>query len=160
MLLFLLFLGVPALELFLLIRIGQEAGTLTALGLIVFTAIAGAHLARQQGLAVLGRLRAQVARGELPTDALLDGALVVAAGALLLTPGVITDFVGLLCLFPPTRALIKPLVLRKLREGVARGTVRVHMDVNIDTPPGRGAGPAHAEEDIIDVEPVREERLP
>ena len=104
---YLLFIIIPAVELVLLIEVGKLIGTLPTIGLIVATGFIGATLARHQGLTVLSRLRSEVGAGHLPGDALLDGALILVAGALLVTPSVLTDAVGCLLLIPPTRAGLK-----------------------------------------------------
>ena len=112
--LLLLFILLPAAELALLIEIGRRIGTLPTLGLIVVTGTAGATLARHQGLAVLRRIREQMGLGQLPGDALLDGVILLVAGALLITPGILTDTAGFLCLIPAFRALIKRGLKRRM----------------------------------------------
>lgn len=119
--LFLLFTLVPALELFLLLQIGAWLGPLPAFGLVLGTGIAGAWLARRQGVAVLLRLVRDAQQGVPPAEALAEGALVVVGGLLLVTPGVITDVVGLVLLVPAVRRWLAPRVLRRL---VASG--RIH----------------------------------
>ena len=91
--LLLLFIVVPAVELALLIEIGQRVGTLATLALIVASGVLGAALARTQGLQVLANVRTRINAGELPADSLLDGLLILIASALLVTPGVLTDAV-------------------------------------------------------------------
>lgn len=113
--LFLLFIGVPAVELLLLIQVGQRMGVLPTLGLIVLTGLAGVTLARAEGLAVLQRIRVAMQEGRMPTDELVDGALILVAAGLLLTPGFLTDVVGILVLFPLTRPVFRRLALRWVR---------------------------------------------
>ncbi len=125
----LLFVLVPAVEIYILIKIGSIFGALPTLGLIVLTGMVGANLAQRQGLSVLERFRAETQAGRLPGDALFDGAIILVSGALLLTPGVLTDVVGFLGLLPPTRAAIKALIRRSLAKAVSRGQVRVHTYV-------------------------------
>lgn len=105
--LFLLFAIVPFIELYVLIQVGNELGLFTTLGLVILTAITGAWLARSQGVEVLARIQEEMAQGQAPTNSLLDGACILFAGMLLLTPGFVTDGVGLLLLFPPTRMTIR-----------------------------------------------------
>ncbi len=105
--LFLLFAIVPFMELYVLIQVGSELGLFTTIGLVMLTAGIGAWLARSQGLEVLARIQAETAAGHTPTDSLLDGACILLAGILLLTPGFITDCLGLCLLFPPTRMAIR-----------------------------------------------------
>ncbi len=119
--LLLLFVSVPVIELVLLIEIGQRVGTLATIGLIIGTGVVGASLARHQGLATLGRVRADLDKGRLPTESLVDGVLILVAAAVLLTPGVLTDVFGLLCLIPAWRRLLK----RRFERAVRAGSVNV-----------------------------------
>ncbi|GAB4354111.1 MAG: membrane protein FxsA [Gammaproteobacteria bacterium] len=102
-LLFILFLVVPIAEIYLLIQVGQRIGALPTVGLVVATAVLGAALLRQQGLSTLMQARRMMDRGELPAIPLLEGLFLVFGGALLLTPGFVTDGVGFLCLVPAVR---------------------------------------------------------
>lgn len=136
-LLFLLFTALPFVELWLLLQIGQELGAPATLGLIVATGLLGTALARWQGTAALARLRADLAQGHAPTGALLDGALVLVGSVLLITPGVITDVVGLLLLVPPVRALVARGVAR-WAQGRVKTVVRMHAPPGFD-PRGFGA---------------------
>ena len=92
--LFLLFALVPIVELVLLIELGSHIGSLTTVALVVTTGAAGAALARSQGLLVFQRLRSSIGQGQSPGDALIDGALILGGGLLLLTPGILTDGLG------------------------------------------------------------------
>ena len=123
--LLLLFIIVPAIELLLLIQMGQWLGTLPTVGLIVITGIVGAYLARQQGLQVLTRVQQEAQSGQMPAEALLDGAMILVAGAVLMTPGVLTDALGFLLLLPPSRKLLRQLAWRQIQQMVARGQIRV-----------------------------------
>lgn len=125
--LLLLFIALPALELVLLIEIGRRIGTLETLAVIVVTGIVGAAMARSQGLRVLSRVREQLAAGEMPADSLLDGLLILIASALLVTPGVLTDAFGFLCLAPGFRSLLKREVVRRFERAVAHGRVEVNV---------------------------------
>ncbi len=125
--LLLLFIALPALELALLIEIGRRIGTLETLAVIVVTGIVGAAMARSQGLRVLSRVREQLAAGEMPADSLLDGLLILIASALLVTPGVLTDAFGFLCLAPGFRSLLKREVVRRFERAVAHGRVEVNV---------------------------------
>ena len=108
--LLLLFTIVPLVELFLLVKLGTVVGVGPTVALVIFTGILGAWLARQQGLGVLRRLSEDLAKGRLPAEALIDGLLIVVAGAVLLTPGLLTDALGFLLLVPRTRAAVRRLV--------------------------------------------------
>lgn len=105
--LFALFVGVPLLEIAVFVAVGGEIGLWPTLGAVVATALAGSVLLRVQGLSTLYRAREHLERGELPVKELFDGVCLVFAGALLLTPGFVTDGVGLLLFLPPFRAAIR-----------------------------------------------------
>lgn len=102
-LLLILFLAVPLAEVYVLIEVGSQVGAVAAIGLVVLTAAVGAALMRAQGLATLLRARAAMARGEAPALEMLEGAVILVAGALLLTPGFLTDAAGFACLVPSLR---------------------------------------------------------
>ncbi len=120
--LLLLFIAVPVVELVLLIEIGQRVGTLATIGLIMGTGIVGASLARQQGISTLARLRKDLDDGRLPAEPLVDGVLILVAAALLVTPGVLTDLIGFLCLVPACRRLLKRSLKRRFERAVREGT--------------------------------------
>ncbi|MCP4445442.1 MAG: FxsA family protein [Myxococcales bacterium] len=105
-LLALLFLIVPALEIYVIIEVGGRLGTLATLVVIAVTAVVGAALAKSQGLAVLTRLQNSTASGEGAGTAIVEGVLVLVAGVTLLAPGFVTDAVGLALLIPPIRSAI------------------------------------------------------
>ncbi len=105
-LLVVLFITVPILEMYLLIKIGGVIGALPTIGLVVVTAMVGVALLRQQGLATLNRVQTALDRGELPATEMLEGIALLLGGALLLTPGFVTDGLGLFCLIPSTRQLL------------------------------------------------------
>jgi len=121
----LLFVVVPILELMLLIEMGQWVGIMPTLALVVATGIGGAALARAEGLRVVFQFQKELAQGKLPGQAMLDGASVLIGGAFLLTPGVLTDFVGFALLFPLTRRWIQRRVKARLEGQIKDGTVRV-----------------------------------
>lgn len=101
------------LEIYLLIKVGGIIGAAPTVFLVVFTAVLGAFLLRQQGLYTLNKVQLALARGELPTLAMLEGVVLILSGALLLTPGFFTDALGFLGLVPPLRqALIRALLTR------------------------------------------------
>jgi len=121
--LLLLFILVPALDLILLIEIGQLVGTLPTIGLIIFTGVLGAFLVRRQGLKVLARMTDEFRAGQLPTDAIFDGAIILIAGALLMTPGILTDTLGFLCLIPATRRMIKRVIWSRIERAIRSGQI-------------------------------------
>ncbi len=117
--LFLLFLLVPAAEIWLLIEIGGHIGIGWTLVTIIATALAGAVLVRSQGLAVLGRIQQEMAVGHVPTGDMLEGLMLLLAGAVLVTPGFFTDAAGFALLIPPVRRLLSRWVM-------TRAAIRVH----------------------------------
>lgn len=127
--LLLLFILVPLAELFLLIEIGKLIGTLATLTIIVCTGILGAFLARRQGIGVLQQIRIEIANGRLPAAQLADGVIILLAGAVLITPGVLTDVLGFLCLIPATRKIIKNMLWRRL-ERFVHGS-RIHFSAHL-----------------------------
>ena len=118
-LLALVFIVVPMVEIAVLIQVGSALGFWNTIALLLLVSLVGAWLTRHEGFYVLRRIREQLERGRIPGDELVDGGLVLAAGLLLLTPGFVTDGVGLLLLFPPTRAPVRALVRRRLGLRVA-----------------------------------------
>ena len=100
---FLLFLAIPLVEIWLLIKVGGVIGAFPTVALVVLTAVIGAALVRHQGLATLRRLQDAMARGEAPAIEMLEGVLLLASALLLLTPGFFTDALGFACLIPPVR---------------------------------------------------------
>ena len=123
--LLLLFIAVPVVELVLLIEIGQRVGTIATIGLIVGTGIVGASLARQQGTSTLARLRKDLNDGRLPAEPIVDGVLILVAAAVLITPGVLTDLVGFLCLIPACRRLLKRYLKRRFERAVRESAVGI-----------------------------------
>ncbi len=116
LLLVLLFIVVPLVELYVIIQIGQAIGVVPTLFLLLADAVLGAWLLRSQGRAAWVRFNRALAEGRAPAKEVLDGVLVIFGGALLLTPGFLTDIVGLILLIPPTRAAVRG-VLRRLAVG-------------------------------------------
>ena len=116
----------PALELALLIKVGSHIGALNTILIVILTGVVGAALARNEGFRVLMKIQDSLQRGVMPSAELLDGMMILAGGVALLTPGFITDVLGLLLLFPVSRAGIKWLLRRQFRSMIARGQV-VHF---------------------------------
>lgn len=110
--LLLLFLGLPLLELAVLIKVGTEIGVLWTIGLLIAVSVIGAALAKREGLAAWRRFQQSLARGETPTSEIADGFLILLGAALLLTPGFITDAFGLVLLLPPSRMVVKKSMRR------------------------------------------------
>jgi len=140
----LLFIVVPLVELALLIKLGEAVGFWPAFALVVATGVTGGVLARREGVSILGRLQRKLAAGQLPGRELVDGAIVLASGALLITPGVLTDLLGLAGLFPFSRAWMRARLVDRFRHGLERGTVRVNV---------RGGGSARRDDgDWVDID--------
>ena len=123
----LLFVVVPLLELALLIQMGRIVGFWPTIAVVVFTGLTGAWLARTEGLRTMGRLRDDVANGRVPGQAIMDGMAVLAGGALLLTPGIITDVLGFGLLFPATRYAMQKRIMARLERSIQEGAVQVRM---------------------------------
>ena len=123
--LFLVFIVVPVMELFLLIQVGQLIGTWETVTLVLLTGVVGAYTAKSQGQSLLRRFQQQLQRGELPTESLSHGLLILIGGILLITPGLITDAVGLTMIFPVTRVFFLKILLRFLQRGLRLGQIHV-----------------------------------
>ena len=119
--LLLLFTAIPLVELALLVEIGRLVGLATTVGMVLVTGVLGAWLARGQGVRVLARLQADLQSGRVPTDALLEGLMILIAGAVLLTPGLLTDLLGFALLSPVCRRLVQRTVTRYLKRRFASG---------------------------------------
>jgi len=129
--LILLFIGVPIIELAILIKIGQLLGLGYTLGLVILTGILGAYLTRWQGFITLRKIQEDVNNGRMPADRLLDGVLILCSGILLLTPGLITDLIGFIGLIPFSRNLVKHWLKRKIKDMLSQGRViTIHRTFN------------------------------
>ena len=112
--LFLAFTIIPVSEIYILIAIGGQIGILPSIALVILTGIVGASLARSQGLKTLGRIRDSFQQGVVPGEELLNALLIAIAGIVLLTPGFLTDAVGLFLLIPTTQALCREWLKRRM----------------------------------------------
>lgn len=130
-----LFIGIPLGEFRLLWWIGHEIGFAPTVLLVIATGVAGSFLARMQGYAVLAAVQRDLREGRMPTDTLLSGVLVLVGAVLLLTPGVMTDAVGLLLMVPGNRRL----AIRVLK-WYFRGRVQIHPFAQQGFEPGEGRG--------------------
>jgi UPF0716 protein FxsA len=119
--LILIFIIVPLMEILLLIEIGSRIGTLNTISIIIVTGILGGYMMRHQGFAILTNIRMDLSQGRMPTGELINGALVLVGGILLLTPGFFTDAVGFVLLIPTTRGFVRKkiqlLIQRKIESG-------------------------------------------
>ena len=123
------FILVPLAELAVLIAVGDWIGLVPTLILLLAVSVVGAWLAKREGLAAWRRFQLALAEGRMPTVEVADGAMIMLAGALLLTPGFLSDVVGVLLLLPPTRALARRLAPRLAERRLRRrGGRRVVVD--------------------------------
>ncbi len=122
--LFILFVGVPILEIAAFIKIGEAIGVLPTLLGCVVTAIIGAALVRHQGFGVIAKAQGSIARGEMPVDQLGDGVFILIAGILLMTPGYVTDAMGFLLLIPPLRRRIARAAIKAMMKNANIQVVR------------------------------------
>jgi UPF0716 protein FxsA len=157
----LLFVGVPLLELFILIQVGQWVGLWPTIGLVVMTGFAGAALARLEGLRTVWSIRGELAKGRLPGNALFDGLAILVGGALLLTPGILTDILGFSFLLPPSRRFFLKKIRKNLEERLKSGAIQVTQISHFPGAGGAGWGfqqwtkgepPARSGEIVIDPE--------
>jgi UPF0716 protein FxsA len=115
------FIVLPIAELYLIYKVGDSIGILPTLALLALDSIIGSVLLRTQGRAVWRRFQATMQAGRMPHREVQDGVLVIFGGALLITPGFLTDILGLLLLIPPTRAVVRRFVMKALtRRAVSR----------------------------------------
>jgi UPF0716 protein FxsA len=125
-LLFLLILAVPFVELYVIVQVWQAVGGVETLALLVVVSVVGAWLVKREGVSVWRRLNAQLAAGNVPANEAIDGAFILFAGALLLTPGFVTDLVAILLLLPPIRAGLRAGVRRLVRNRIVEsGPIRI-----------------------------------
>jgi UPF0716 protein FxsA len=164
-LLAILFLVVPIAELAVILLIGQQIGVWWTIALLIADSIFGSWLARREGMGAWRRFRRALDSGRMPTTEIADGALILLAAALMLTPGFISDLVGILLLLPPTRAIAR----RVLLDFVARRAARRAADRfrAASSWPGLGrAGRAgrvvdgHADEVDAEVDPQADVPMP
>jgi len=123
----LLFIAVPLIEIAVIIQVGSWIGVVETIVLLVSVSIFGAWLVKRQGIGVLRRIMSERDEGKVPGAALFDAALILVAGVLLLTPGFVTDVVGLLLLVPPVRAGIRAFLRRRWTKRVDQG--RKYLDL-------------------------------
>ena len=167
--LLLLLLCVPLLELYVIIQVAGGMGTGQTILLLILVSVLGAWMVRRSGLGVLNQIRDRLSLGQLPAAELVDGLLILLAGALMLTPGFITDAVGLLLLFLPTRVLVRSLLMRHFSKKVTVGLWPAapggrggsgfgYGSGGVWGSPGASGGPGAGGGDVRDVDEVREIR--
>lgn len=123
--LFLVFIIVPVVEIYVLLSVGTLIGLWPTIGLILATGIAGAQLARVQGISVLFSIQQELAEGRMPTSELIDAAMILAGGLLLLTPGFCTDLIGFLLLAPFSRQPLKHYLAKIFAHAIKNGQIQV-----------------------------------
>lgn len=119
--LFLIFLIVPVVEIYLLIKVGSVIGGLATVAVLLLMSLVGAFLMKSQGGRIITEIRDELSRGRLPAAQMLDGALIFIGGVLLTTPGFFTDFLGIFFLIPATRRVIKMWLGIWLQNRISRG---------------------------------------
>ncbi|MBK1696876.1 FxsA family protein [Rhodovibrio salinarum] len=150
LLLLILFIAVPIIEIAVLIQVGGVIGLWPTLGLVILTAIVGSMELRAQGLATVNKLRQQLDQGQIPTQTLFDGVCLLFAGALLLTPGFVTDITGMLLFLAPFRRfLLKVIGPYVRRHAEARVYTQHSGHPGAGGPFGRGS---RADDGVIDAD--------
>jgi UPF0716 protein FxsA len=134
-----LLIAVPLVEIYVMIQVGQWIGALNMVGLLLLVSIGGIFLVKHQGIGVFRRIRGALDAGRVPGPELLDAALLLVAGLLLVIPGFVTDFFGLLLLLPPVRALVRGFLRRRLVVRVATHPYQYRRTID---PPAIGGPPA------------------
>ncbi len=147
LLLLIAFVIVPLVEITVIVEVAHVVGGWTTIGLLLLSSIVGAWLVRHEGFVVVRRFRAQVADGKVPTDELIDGALLLVGGALMLTPGFVTDALGLVLVFPVSRIGIRTLVRRRVLRRIAVVGLVTGAASSVAETRRRREGP----DDVIDV---------
>jgi UPF0716 protein FxsA len=146
--LLLIFVILPIAEIWLLVAIGRQVGFWPMVGFVIGVGIVGSMLAKAEGARVLRDLARAREQGRVPEEGLLSAVLILVAGILLIIPGVITDVLGLMLLFPPTRRLVAGAARRWFEARVAQGVIHVHHAGGVDPMDA----PIEGEDDVIDVE--------
>ncbi len=123
-LLVLLFLVVPLAELYVIIQVGQAVGALNTIALLIVISAVGAWLAKREGMSVWRRFQRQVESGAVPGKEIADGVMILFAGALLMSPGFLTDLLAIALLLPPVRAGVRAVLMRQAARRA--GIIRVH----------------------------------
>ena len=118
----LLFLVVPLVELYVIIQVGQAFGALNTIALLILISAAGAWLVKREGMSVWRRFQRQVESGSVPGKEIADGVMILFAGALLMSPGFLTDLLGIALLLPPVRAVVRGVLMKQAsrRAGIFR----------------------------------------
>lgn len=124
--LLILFITIPVVEIYVLLQAGELIGLWATVALIILTGIAGAYLARTQGSETIRKIQSSLENGEMPTEELLNGAMILAGGLTLLTPGFCTDLIGFSLLLPTTRNWIKKFTRQWLQTLSSQGSIHIY----------------------------------
>lgn len=123
--LFLLIIIIPVMDIGVLLFSGNTIGVWPTFAMIILTGVIGAYLAKKEGLQTIRKAQEQLSNGQIPGEAVIDGICILIGGILLLTPGFITDIIGFLLLFPPTRRLFKFFIKNSFRRWINRGNIKI-----------------------------------
>ncbi|HEV7884741.1 MAG TPA: FxsA family protein [Solirubrobacteraceae bacterium] len=154
LLLVFIFIVVPIAELYVLLQVGQAIGVLPTIALLILDSVLGSWLMRSQGRAAWLRFNRALAEGRVPGREVIDGVLVIFGGALLVTPGFLTDILGLVLLLPPTRAIVRGVLVRRFggrlvasaTSGAQARVTRIFGDGDGD----RAGRPRRADDDTVE----------
>ena len=150
-----LFTVLPAIELYLLIKVGSVIGAGTTIAIIIITGVLGASLARMEGLKTLFEARREAEQGRIPADQLISGVLILLSAAVLATPGFITDAIGFSLLIPPIRGAVAVWVKKWLQRKMAddSGSFNYYGSggANVHGAPPESDAPAGKK--VIDIDP-------
>lgn len=119
------FIVAPACEIGVLLLSGKTIGVLPTVLLIILTGFVGAYLAKKQGMQAVRNLQKEIQYGRIPSNAILDAMAILVGGIMLLTPGFISDIVGLFLLFPITRNWIKPFLIQFIKKWIDKHTIHI-----------------------------------
>lgn len=122
-----LFIAVPIAELALLLKVNEYLHWPNTIALVIITGIVGAFLAKAQGIATLMRIRGDLQSGQIPAPQIMDGVMILVAGALLVTPGLMTDTAGFLLLIPPVRAAIRHHLRKNFEQRIRKGNMYIDI---------------------------------
>ena len=156
--LFIAFITVPLLELWLLLQVGTVVGAGPTFGLVILTGTVGAWLARREGYRTMLGIQREMAKGALPAAELVDGMIIFMGGALLLTPGILTDILGFSMIAPLTRQVMRRSLVDWMKRKVESGAANVHVyhsqmhtrPIHPDFDESRGASKPNSDPRIID----------
>ena len=145
---FFLFIAMPILEIFLLIQVGSAIGALATIAIVIFTAVLGTWMLRAQGLSTLAKAQNRLSGGEVPAFEMMEGLALGVGGALLLTPGFVTDAIGFACLIPFTRKLLVHGLSKRVKVGAMAGGFSASATAGTSGSQSPHGGPARSKPEI------------